>query len=60
VKSFLAARGVEFEERNVGDGIAVVRDLVERYGSRSTPTVVVGDEVLIGFQPERLTQLLAR
>ncbi len=35
-----------------------VRDLVYKYNSRSTPTTVVDDEVIIGFDPERLDQLL--
>lgn len=29
-----------------------------RLGSRGTPTVVVGDEVVVGFDPERLRRLL--
>jgi glutaredoxin len=36
-----------------------VRDLVYKYGSRSTPTIVIDDEVIVGFNPERLDQLLA-
>ena len=36
-----------------------VFELVETYNSRSTPTIVVGDEVMIGFDPERLDQMLA-
>jgi hypothetical protein len=36
-----------------------VRDLVYKYGSRSTPTTIVDDEVIVGFDPERLDQLLA-
>jgi hypothetical protein len=32
---------------------------VETYQSRSTPTLVVGQEVMIGFDPERLDELLA-
>jgi glutaredoxin len=32
---------------------------VETYQSRSTPTLVIGEEVMIGFDPERLDQLLA-
>jgi glutaredoxin len=35
-----------------------VRDLVYKYGSRSTPTTVIDDEVIVGFDPERLDQLL--
>jgi glutaredoxin len=34
--------------------------LVETYQSRSTPTIVIGDEVMIGFDPERLDQLLSQ
>lgn len=34
-------------------------DLVRKYKSNSTPTIVVGDQVMIGFDPERLDQMLA-
>jgi hypothetical protein len=34
--------------------------LVEKYQSRSTPTLVIGEEVMIGFDPDRLNQLLAQ
>ncbi len=36
-----------------------VRELVETYHSRATPTVVIGDEVVIGFDPERIDELLS-
>jgi hypothetical protein len=35
-------------------------ELAEKYNRGSTPTVVIGDEVLIGFDPERLHQLLGQ
>ena len=60
VKSFLSERGVEFEERSIDSGLAVVRELTQTYKSQSTPTVVIGDQVLIGYDPERLVQLLGR
>jgi hypothetical protein len=34
-------------------------ELVGKYNSRSTPTIVVGEEVMIGFDPERLEKMLA-
>jgi glutaredoxin len=58
VKNFLVEHGVEFEERSIDSGSRVVREMAERYKSQSTPTVVIGDEVLIGYDPERLVQLL--
>jgi len=42
----------------VSNDFSAVRELVEKYHSRSTPTIVVGDEVIIGFDPRRLDQLL--
>ena len=37
---------------------AAVRELVETYKSRATPTIVIGDEIMIGFDPERLEKLI--
>lgn len=37
-----------------------VRELVETYQSRATPTIVIGDQVLIGFDPEQIDEALAR
>ena len=47
-----------FEERDVSCDFAAVRVLVDTYQSRATPTVVIGDEVIIGFDPERIDELL--
>lgn len=59
VKAFLEERGIAFEERDVRSDPQAVRDLVEIYESRSTPTIIVGDEVMIGYDPDRLEQMLA-
>ena len=59
VKLFLKDRGARFEERNVLRDQKAVCELKERYNSRSTPTVVIGEEVVIGFDPERIDELLA-
>jgi glutaredoxin len=60
VKNFLAQRGVQFEERSIDAGFCVVQELTQKYKSQSTPTIVIGDEVLIGYNPERLAQLLGQ
>ena len=60
VRLFLEYRCVPYEEKDVIASPSVVREMVERYCSRSTPTVVIGSEVLIGFDPERIDELLAR
>ena len=60
VKLFLEDRGVAYEEKDVVASPGIAREMVEKYRSRSTPTVVIGSEVLIGFDPERIDELLAR
>jgi glutaredoxin len=35
-----------------------VNDLIHTYQSRSTPTLVIGEEVMIGFDPDRLDELM--
>ena len=60
VKDFLSQRGIAFEERSIDSGTAVARELTLTYKSQSTPTVVIGDHVLIGYDPERLGQLLGQ
>ncbi len=33
--------------------------LVRTYDSRTTPTLVIGETVMVGFDPQRLDELLA-
>ena len=60
-KSFLTARKIEFEYKNVQGDPQALRELVG-LNSRSTPTIVVGDgpdaQVMIGFDPEKLDAML--
>jgi glutaredoxin len=58
VKMFLKSRKARFEERCVTYDDDARAELAQKYNSRSTPTVVIDGEVVVGFDPERLDQLL--
>jgi glutaredoxin len=58
IKAILEARGVEFTEKDVSADQAAVFELLRKYKSRITPTLVIGDEVLTGFDPKRIDKLL--
>jgi glutaredoxin-like YruB-family protein len=58
VKLFLEEKGVAFEERGITVDPAAVQELTETYKSHSTPTLVIGEEVMIGFDPKRLDEIL--
>ncbi len=54
---FLKSRGVAFVYKDVQADPQAFRELMD-LGSRSTPTLRVGSEVMIGFDPEKLQALL--
>jgi len=56
---FLSQRGVAFVAKDVSADPEARSELIA-LGSRSTPTIKVGDDVLIGFQPAKLLALLGR
>ncbi|MBZ5629734.1 MAG: glutaredoxin family protein [Acidobacteriia bacterium] len=49
---------MEYEDRDVSADEQAVNDLVYKYQSRSTPTLVIGEEVMNGFDPDRLDELM--
>ena len=50
VKQLLDARGVEYTEINLARDAAGRMELVQRTGFMSFPQVIIGDEVIGGFQ----------
>ena len=58
VKMFLNEYTISYSERNIQNDDQSRKELTEIYGSYSTPTVVVGNEVIIGFDLEKLKKVL--
>jgi len=63
MRVFLEAREFAFEERDISADPAARQVMTEMYDSYETPTVVVSlettEEVVVGFDPDRLDQLLS-
>lgn len=58
VKMFLKEYKISYSERNIQNDDKSRKELTEIYGSYSTPTIVVGNEVIIGFDLEKLKKVL--
>ena len=56
---FLSQRGIPFVAKDVSTDLEARAELIA-LGSRSTPTIKVGGDVLIGFNPAKLLALLGR
>ncbi len=62
MRVFLEAREIPFEECDISTDREARRVMIEQYESEETPTMVVmsgsSEEVIVGFDPTRLDQLL--
>ena len=52
------AKGADFEELDVTRDHQALEDLVEVHRSRMTPTIVIGEKVIIGFDRDQLEEVL--
>ena len=55
---YLKQKGVSFTSKDIASDQTAFDELV-KLGSSGTPTIVIGDEVVIGFNPRKLDALLA-
>jgi glutaredoxin len=58
VKEFLSAHGMVFTNHNVAADPAALAALRALTGRQATPVVVIGEEVVVGFDRGRLQRLL--
>ena len=57
VRTWLVAHGIPFTERNVSVDAEAARALAAT-GTFATPLVIVGEERVLGYQPEELARAL--
>lgn len=58
-KEYLVNKGVSLVERDIRADISAKEELL-KLGSRGVPTIVIGDEVIIGFDKEKIDSLLSK
>ena len=57
-KMWLSDRNYEFTEYNVSENLEYADDLL-RMGFRVTPVTVIGDDMIVGFSPQKLEKALS-
>ncbi len=58
VKNYFQMHGVKYDLLNIKENQAARNELINEHGSMSTPTIVIDGEVIIGFEQERIDELL--
>ena len=57
-KDWLAEKGIPYEDYNVGADMAKRKEMVEMTGQLGVPVIKIGDDVMIGFNPDQMAKLL--
>ena len=57
-KEFFKANGVAYDEHDVAVDQEKRAEMIERSGQMGVPVIFIGNEMVIGFDKRRLTELL--
>ncbi len=57
-KEFLSSRNIAYTDVNVVEDVEGRAELLQRTGQMAVPVIVVGDEIVLGFDRARLSRLL--
>lgn len=57
-KDFFAENGIKYENFNVAEDAVKRKEMMEKTGQLGVPVIVVGDDLLVGFDEDRLKELL--
>ncbi len=60
VREFLQAMNVSITEKNADESIEIQNELTEISGDLKVPTVVVGEEVIIGYKRSEIEAILLK
>ena len=58
VKQYLTLKGKEFTEVNLNENPEKHQELIEKTGALTVPITQVGDEFIIGWNRQRLAELV--
>ncbi|RJR14021.1 glutaredoxin family protein [Candidatus Parcubacteria bacterium] len=58
-KEFFTAHNVKFTDYNVASDIEKRKEMIEKSGQMGVPVITIGDDLIVGFDEEKLRELLA-
>lgn len=59
VKDYLTQKGVAFSDYNVASDREKAKEMIDKSKQMGVPVIVVGDDVVVGFNQTKLDSLLA-
>jgi glutaredoxin-like YruB-family protein len=59
-KEYLSQKGINYKEVDVSQNREAAQEMIQISGARSVPVIVIGDEVIVGFDSNRIDQALIK
>lgn len=57
-KEFFKENGVNYTEYNVASDLEKRQEMIQKSGQMGVPVIFVGDELVVGFDKDKLSELL--
>lgn len=57
-KDFLKEKGIAYTDYDVAHDLAKRQEMIQKSGQMGVPVILVGDELIVGFDKERLASTL--
>ena len=57
-KAYLTEKGVKYTEYNVADDQVKAKEMIDKSGQMGVPVIIIDEEVIIGFQKDKIETLL--
>ncbi len=57
-KDYFKEKGVAYTEYNVASDIEKRKEMVDKSGQMGVPVIIIGDEIIIGFDKPRIDKAL--
>ncbi len=58
-KEFFTSNGVQYTEYNVASDLQKRQEMIQKSGQMGVPVITVGKDLIVGFDEEKLKELLA-
>jgi len=57
-KDFFTANSIVYTEHNVASDLEKRKEMVEKSGQMGVPVIVIGEELIVGFDQSKIAKLL--
>ena len=59
-KEYLSKKGITFTDYNVGADREKAKEMIQKSGQMGVPVIIIGEEVIVGFNQTKIDELLAK